>query len=181
MRKMHHTCDRNGCFLDIHVLKFGVFDGIFPRGINFSDIDGTVEYNYQFLEMEWKNSRNLFYEGDEKKGAGQRMAIERKTAGYTPEGSPEMPKAVYASRKAAALRISFILVVGFAADMTVHEYKILYNNKRTPWIKGDIQDLRKEIIAWRDYVDRKPHEQGTILFPNPEHGHEKSPKWMFKR
>lgn len=133
MREMNHKCEYNGCFLERHVLKFGVFDGIFPRGINFCDIDATVEYNYQFLEMEWKADRALF-----DKCKGQMMYIKRKTR---------------------ALRLTFMLVVGNAETMAVSEYKVIYNGAVSGWIPSDMDGLKRRIAQWRDYVDREPKSQ----------------------
>lgn len=128
VRKMRHSCNRNGCFLEKHVLKFGVFDGIFPRGINFSDVDASLEYNYQFLEMEWKQSKECITKG-------QTMYIKRKTA---------------------ALRCTFIIVIGDAEKMTCTDFMIWYAGKPGNWIEGNIEDLKNRIAAWRDYVERRP-------------------------
>lgn len=128
MRKMRHECDKHGCFLKRHVLKFGVFDGIFPRGINFSDIDASLEYNYQILEMEWKKSKECITKG-------QKLYIKRKTA---------------------ALRCTFIVVIGDAENMQCSEYQVWYSGKPGKWVEGDINALKERIAAWRKYVDRRP-------------------------
>jgi len=140
---MKHNCEMQGCYLQRHVLKFDVFKGIFPRGINFMDIDASVEYRYQYLEMEWKTKRELFDSN------GERLAIERKTS---------------AKRRSAALRLTYILVVGDAETMTCSEYKVLYNGKTTGWIPGDIDALKSQIARWRDFVDRKPDSKVTHPF-----------------
>ena len=56
---LRHSCEKQGCYFDKHMPKFQAFDGCFPRGIKFTDIDGAIEINGKFLILEFKSHRNI--------------------------------------------------------------------------------------------------------------------------
>ena len=68
--KMFWDCKVDGCFNDKHRLKFSVFKDCFPGKISFTDIDGIVEINRNFLMVEWKGT-------DGPIPMGQRIMFER--------------------------------------------------------------------------------------------------------
>lgn len=51
---IRHSCQGQGCFLDLHAPNWGVLDGVLPRGIRPSDLDGVIEMNGRFLWLEYK-------------------------------------------------------------------------------------------------------------------------------
>jgi hypothetical protein len=140
----HHQCNRDGCYRDQHVLDFNrpgsdgrSMNDLMPRNIGFADIDATVEYNHQFLEMEWKTSRDAF-----NKAKGHNYYCTRKTSGH---------------RRAAALRLTYFQVVGDIRSMSVSEFRIIYpGGKDGGWTEGTWEDLAGKIEAWHAYVDRAP-------------------------
>ena len=56
---MNWDCERQGCFNLKKRLKFGVFKDSLPGKVSFTDVDGLVELNGNFLYMEWKGHREL--------------------------------------------------------------------------------------------------------------------------
>jgi hypothetical protein len=47
-------------------MKFHVFDGVFPRGINFTDVDAIVEIGGAFCMIEWKSPGGVIGIGQKK-------------------------------------------------------------------------------------------------------------------
>jgi hypothetical protein len=128
---MRHRCENNGCFLDRHVLKFEVFDDLFPNKMNFMDLDATIEYKSHFLDMEWKEDNSAIT-------TGQTIYFQRKTTG---------------SQHAA------IMVIGNAQDMTVAGYQVYSEGTVFPWVHGDMSDLKAVISRWKKHVDKLTGER----------------------
>ena len=72
MREMRWDCGHSGCWKDKNLLKLGVFDECFPGKIGFSDVDGVVEIDGNFLLLEWKYGDSILPEG-------QRIMFEKMT------------------------------------------------------------------------------------------------------
>ena len=123
---MRHNCQNSGCYLDRHVLKFDVFAGIFPRGMNFTDIDASIEYRKLFLDMEWKQSRECMTKGQH----------------------------LYFQRKTEFCFHSAIIVVGNAQDMTCTEFMTYWKGQPSEWVQGDIEDLKERIVKWKNHIDK---------------------------
>ena len=132
---MRHSCQNNGCYLDRHVLKFDTFAGLFPRNMNFTDIDASIEYRGLFLDMEWKQSRDCVNRGQE----------------------------IYFERKTEFCFHTAIVVIGNAQDMTCTEYCVYWKGKPSVWIQGDIEMLKVQIVKWKEHIDNYRDNQVALM------------------
>lgn len=121
---MRWQCPRDGCWKEKNLLKFDVFAGCFPRDINFTDLDGIVELNGNFLVLEWKNSPC-------KLPTGQRIMLERMTA-----------SGVY----------SALIVAGDAERMIPSHVQGWWKGRSEAWKPCDIHLLRDRICNWVEQV-----------------------------
>lgn len=124
-------CGAGHCWRERHVLDFHHFSGIFPRGINFGDVDGLVEYNGQFLMMEWKTSMDLW---DAIDGTGQDLMHERLV-----EAGP----------------FTVLQIVGNPGT-GVSEYCRIWSHlsgARGKWFKCNLAMLKQVISRWRDSTE----------------------------
>jgi hypothetical protein len=55
----------NNCFNLKRRPKFAVFDSVFPRTINFTDVDGLVEIGGHFCLLEWKGDGGAVRRGQD--------------------------------------------------------------------------------------------------------------------
>jgi len=68
---MRWDCVKQGCFNLEKRPKIEVFADCLPGKIAFTDVDGVVEINHNFLFLEWKDHQDI--------GTGQRILFERLT------------------------------------------------------------------------------------------------------
>lgn len=120
---MRWNCLRDGCWKDANQLKFNVFSGLFPRSINFTDIDGVVEWNGRALAIEWKS------EGTD-----------------VPTGQEIMMRRLSDDR-----RWTWVVVEGDAADMSVARYRWVFGGEVTHWETGDMSSLKERIESWKNW------------------------------
>ena len=127
-REMRWDCNHGGvganCFNLKCRPKFGVFDGLFPRGINFSDVDGIIEYKGYFCLLEWK------MDGGSVVG-GQRQAYE-----------------AFAKNK----NIVFF-VIGDAEAMTVKSFGYFYNGLYHEAKVATLDDFKSALLWWKRSVE----------------------------
>lgn len=130
---MRHSCMSGAnCYLDKHVLKFGVFNECFPlHGMNFTDIDGCVERHGQVLFMEWKVSVNDITRGQE----------------------------ILAEQLSRKPGITWIDVVGSAKDMSCEYYRIWANGVASPWEECTLEFLKARIAQWIERVEQRHGKQ----------------------
>jgi hypothetical protein len=130
--KMRWTCSRNGCWKDKNQLKFDVFNGCFPKpSINFSDIDGIVEWKGHFLLIEWK------YQPIDRLEQGQFLTFQR-----------------FSRIMIAGRRIGTVWVIaGDAEQMNPTHIQEWQNGQPGQWQPCDLHGLRDKITAWFEYVD----------------------------
>jgi hypothetical protein len=117
--KMFWDCKVNGCFNDLHRLKFHVFKDCFPGKISFTDIDGIVEINGLVLMLEWKSS-------DSPLPTGQKIMFER------------------LSKK----DICVFVVYGNAENMEVYKLMQYINGTTRGWENIDLTGLKERISEW---------------------------------
>ena len=123
----------NNCWRDKHVLKFSPFAGIFPRGINFGDVDGLVEYMGEFLMMEWKTDQALW---DAIDGTGQDLMHERLV-----DSGP----------------FTVLQVVGHAGSTEPHMYRIWSHlgGTRSGWYDCNRASFIAMLQQWRRKVEMR--------------------------
>ena len=127
------NCEEHGCFRDRHVVDFSPFNGILPRGINFGDVDGIVEYMGEFLLMEWKGEQALW---DSIDGGGQDLLHER---------------------LAQAGPFTVLQIVGHAGkcEPTMVRAWLPSSTCRTQWKNCNQASLKEQIGNWRNAVERR--------------------------
>lgn len=121
---MRWECPRDGCWKDKNLLKFDVFAGCFPRDINFTDLDGIVELNGNYLVLEWKNSPCTL-------PTGQRIMFQRMTSTGI---------------------ISALIVAGNAELMEPTHMQPWWMGKPGKWVACDIHSLRDRICNWVEMI-----------------------------
>lgn len=124
---MRHDCERDGCFNRTRRPKLEIFAECFPGRINFGDVDGRVEINWRFLELEWKESPRQL-------PTGQRIALERLTA---------------------TCPVSVLVVAGDAETMAVTHYGVFHNGTFRAWVPGDIEDVKGKCRSWAAWAQRE--------------------------
>lgn len=125
---MRWDCYKDGCFNLKQRPKFAVFDDVFPRKINFSDVDGIVEINGLALMLEWKSTQRGI-------PTGQRIMFERITRGGN---------------------ISVIVVAGDAERMSVNSFGKFFNGKWSGWKDASMQDVKTAMAKWAKWASVKP-------------------------
>ena len=134
-------CATHGCFRERHVVDFAPLAGIFPRGINFGDIDGIVEYMNEFLLMEWKTEQALW---DSIDGGGQDLLHERLVA---------------------AGPFTVLQIVGNAGECSPSMVRAWSSStrSRTQWQPCNQAKLKEIITRWRRAVEgRSAHQNPPI-------------------
>ena len=125
MSLMRWNCPTDGCYLDRAVVKFDVFSNLFPRGINFTDIDGFVEYEFRFCLMEWKDPRVKDLQ------TGQELAFRR----FANNGN-----------------VVFV-VFGCVDTMTVERVWIYYNGNLHIKDSITLDELIAQISRWKHHAE----------------------------
>lgn len=120
-------CSEKGCFNDLCRLKFQVFADCFPRGINFTDVDGMTEIGGNFCMLEWKNDG-----GNVKRG--QDLAYRRFTESN---------------------RNIVFVVYGNAVDMSVRAFGYYWHGDYHNAKKATLDDLKSAISCWAKRTDLK--------------------------
>jgi hypothetical protein len=123
--KMRWSCPTDGCYHDRKVVKFECFDGIFPRDINFTDLDGFVEYQFRFCIQEWKDPEV------EEIPRGQEIAFLR----FANHGN------------------AVFVVFGDCRDMMVDRFTVFLNGKKYDKSPATLGDLCDEIRRWKLAAD----------------------------
>ena len=117
---MRYDCEKSGCFNKKRRPKIEVFSDCFPGRINFGEVDGEVEINGYFCQIEWKGEGAPL-------PTGQRIKFEH----YT-----KSPGNVV------------FLVEGDAETMAVYRYFCFLEGKKTDWCVGDLDRLKTWIRVW---------------------------------
>ena len=129
--KTHKTrwdCVIDGCANIKTRLKFEVFDGVFPRHINFSDVDGIVEINGAFCILEWKFRGNM---------------------------SSAQDRAFYALLQQNYRNVLFF-VFGNPEDMSVRSFQILSSSQTKIFNPACLDDLKNKLRKWACLVNDGP-------------------------
>ena len=116
-------CGRDGCFNKSRRPKIEAFADCFPGRINFGDVDGEVEINGCFCQIEWKGRGGTI-------ATGQHIKFERYTA-------------------MRAGNVVFV-VEGDAETMAVRRYRKYWAGLGHEWIAGDLAALKASIRAWAE-------------------------------
>jgi hypothetical protein len=124
---MRHSCESGGCFYNKHVVKFDRWKGFFPRGINFTDIDQFLEYDFNFLCIDWK---------------------------HPCKREPDKGQDIAYSRLARLDAFTVVIVSGDPETMTC-EASMSYKSDGTRWgwVEHDISGLDQKILNWRKRID----------------------------
>lgn len=133
--KIHKTrwnCKTDGCANVKTRLKFEVFDGIFPRNVNFSDLDGFVELNGALGLMEWKFHGSMPF------------AQERALNVFLHQNP----------------RNILFVVYGNPEDMLVRAFRSVTSTKCKIFNPSSLQQLKGEIGAWAASVERTQSSVG---------------------
>ncbi len=117
------SCDRQGCFNLKKRPKIEMFADCLPGRIAFSDIDAVTEINGNLLFLEWKEHQNIC--------VGQKILFERLTL---------------------LCPATVLIVEGDAERMTVDSIRTVWNKTISPPEPADINGLRREIAAWKDWA-----------------------------
>lgn len=118
---MRYECEESGCFNKKRRPKIEVFADCFPGRINFGDVDGEVEINTYFCQLEWKT-------GTTNIPTGQRIKFER----YT---------------KLKRGNIVFV-VDGDAGTMRVEGFCRFFDGEQRPWQAAELEDVKAWIKKW---------------------------------
>lgn len=62
MSNLRWNCAEDGCYCDT-LPDWSIFNGLLPRGIRFTDVDGEIEIGGRFLRVEWKKPGALVPDG----------------------------------------------------------------------------------------------------------------------
>lgn len=122
-------CDKDGCFNVKKRLKFAVFKDVFPRNINFTDVDGLVEVGGYFCMLEWK--------GD---GGAVKKAQHRAYVHLTRGVTKNVVFIVYGDAETMAVR-----AFGYYTGGKYHDAK-----PRT------LKDLRRWLKDWGTWAESEP-------------------------
>jgi hypothetical protein len=117
------NCDRQGCFNLKKRPKIELFADCLPGRIAFSDIDAVTEINGNLLFLEWKEHQRIC--------TGQKILFERLT------------------RLCPA---TVLIIEGDAELMTVESIRTAWKGKISSPQPADINQLRREIAAWKDWA-----------------------------
>ena len=117
---MRWDCEKRGCFNLKKRPKIEVFAECFPRRINFGDVDGIVEINGHFLDLEWKPAVV-------KLNTGQRILFERLT-------------------KLAPFTV--FMVAGDAETMEVDALAQYRYGKFYEWQPSTLEDVKASMKRW---------------------------------
>lgn len=128
---MRWDCEQQGCFNRVKRPKIELFAECFPGNINFGDIDGVVELNNRFLQLEWKESTGNIPKG-------QRILYERLTRSMICGDCA----------KVAATRFHVFVIAGDAETMTVRAMQIWHNGKCGEWSICGLDHLKQRITDW---------------------------------
>jgi hypothetical protein len=118
-------CEKQGCFNKKRRPKIEVFHDVFPRRINFGDVDGIVEINGKALMLEWKS-----YEGDIP--TGQRIMYSR----ITKSGL-----------------ITVICVTGNAETMECTSYRLFFKGELHPAQKANLDAVKDVMRRWVKHAE----------------------------
>ena len=121
---MRWKCEHDGCWKEKNLLDFSVFTGLFPRNINFTDVDGLVELNGKFLLQEWKHQQGL--------PTGQKLMIERLTR---------------------IDEFTVFVVIGSSETMSPTLIQEWHNGTPTKWNSCDQKQLLDRISAWVTWAE----------------------------
>lgn len=122
---MNWNCNRDGCFNEKCRLKFAVFENVFPRRINFTDVDALVEIGGSFCMLEWK--------GD---GGSLKRAQELAYRRFTENNSNAV-----------------VVVYGDAETMTVRSFGYFLGGDYHPATVSDLDGLRRWLSVWAQRVE----------------------------
>ncbi len=117
------NCNRQGCFNLKKRPKIEMFADCLPGRIAFSDIDAVTEISGNLLFLEWKEHQRIC--------KGQELLFERLTL--------LCPATVF-------------VVEGDAERMAVDSFRTVWKGKISPPELADINVLRREIAAWKDWA-----------------------------
>ena len=124
---MRWDCSTQGCFNKKCRPKIEVFAECFPRNINFSDIDGIVEINGNFLLLEWKSY-----------------------AGNIPTGQKIM-----FSRMTQDNRFTVFIICGDAETMSITDLSVIWGGKQQPWARCTLEQLKERMTKWAFWAESK--------------------------
>lgn len=117
---MRWDCEIRGCFNLKKRLKFQVFSRAFPGLINFTDVDGLVEYNGNALMLEWKSAPVALSRGQE----------------------------IMGKRLSKGKRFTIFYVAGDAETMEVFSRACFFDGRWYSWRGADLSDLNLAIEHW---------------------------------
>ncbi len=120
---MRWDCERQGCFNLKKRPKIEQLVDCLPDKIAFTDVDGLVEVNSNFLFIEWKSHRDI--------GTGQRILFERLTW--------SCPATVF-------------IVEGDAETMAIESMAIAWKGTIGEHTVSDIDMLRNKIREWVEWA-----------------------------
>lgn len=121
------NCEKQGCFNLEKRPKIEVFADCLPGKIAFTDVDGIVEVNSNFLFLEWKDHQEL--------GTGQRVLFERLT--------DCCPATVF-------------VVEGNAKTMEIESVAVVWSGKVRPREIANLDGLRERIRKWVAWAHWNP-------------------------
>lgn len=129
---MRHDCDKDGCFNKFGRPKIEMFNGCFPRGCNFGDVDALAQLRPSkpaFCLLEWKSP---WKKKDLDKG--QRLTYESLTG---------------------TLKDTIVIYVkGDPFTMVVDSFSVFEDGKQGPWrTEGGLEAVRRRVAAWSYYVE----------------------------
>lgn len=126
---LRYSCERNGCFNHKLRPKIELFCDCFPGKISFGDVDGEVEINGKFAQLEWKTRR------DRKIPQGQDIKFRE----YTRQPG-----------------WCVFVAVGDAEKMLVEAVCVYWNGKRQAWQEFPDNDgfayLWQRIAGWAKFA-----------------------------
>jgi len=120
-RKIRWKCQSDGCYLEKTMPDWGVLEGVFPREIFPTDIDGLVEIGGRFLIFEWKR------DGAELTG-GQENALTRITK--------------------TSKKISAIVIYGDPRTMDIQNIRVIHGGASGDKEPCDLSEFKKRCRRW---------------------------------
>ena len=121
---MRWDCEKQGCFNKLKRPKIEVFSDCFPGKISFGDMDGRVEINSRFLELEWKPDTGRL-------STGQRILFERITT---------------------VAPVTVFVVAGDAETMEVEALAQYQNGKFYMWRPSTLGALQASMERWSKWA-----------------------------
>ena len=120
-------CEKQGCFNKKCRPKIEQFAECLPGRIAFSDVDGIVEINGNFLLLEWKS-----FLGDIPDG--QRIMYEQMTQNDN---------------------FTVVIIAGNAETMEIQSVKVVHKGCAGKWQVCTLKELKDKIRAWSTRVKRR--------------------------